>query len=330
VIDAGRAARDGLAADVRYYLAQTPRQLPSKYLYDDLGSALFDAITFLPWYPLTRAEMRLIRAHGDRILAALGAGAGTIVELGPGNGTKLAALLSAGDTAAAPYRVHLVDVSASALERAAQTVRETSRAEVTTHAATYEDGVAELAPAIHRSRRTLVVFFGSNIGNFDPPGCSAFFQMVRAALRPGDALLLGADLVKPERDLLLAYDDPLGVTAAFNRNLLVRLNRELGASIDLHAFEHRAVWNGNESRIEMHLVCTRGSRIVIPAADIDIALQPGETIWTESSYKYDEERLKAALREAGFEPASLWIDEADRFALVLAEVPPQVVAAFPG
>jgi L-histidine N-alpha-methyltransferase len=320
VADSGRSASDDLAADVRYYLAQRPRQLPSKYLYDDLGSALFEAITLLPWYPLTRAEMRLIRASGREIMAALDSDVVTIVELGPGNGAKLATLLAARHLTGPTLAVHLVDVSTSALARAAQTVRETGQADVTTHAATYEDGLSELAPTLDASNRALVVFFGSNIGNFDPPGCSAFLHMVRVALRSGDALLLGADLVKPERQLLLAYDDPLGVTAAFNRNLLVRLNRELGAVIDPHAFEHRAVWNGEESRIEMHLVCTRDCRIAIPAADIDFALTPGEIIWTESSYKYDIQSLQCALLQAGFYPVSVWVDEADRFALALARV----------
>jgi dimethylhistidine N-methyltransferase len=316
---AAPTAAHTLAADVRYYLAQQPRQLPSKYLYDDLGSALFDAITLLPWYPLTRAEMRLIRANGPEILAPLDSGA-AIVELGPGSGTKLSALLAARSSGGPALPVHLVDVSTSALARAAQALREVGQADVTAHAATYEDGLSELAPAIARSNRALVVFFGSNIGNFDPPGCSAFLHMVRAALRPGDALLVGADLVKPERQLLLAYDDPLGVTAAFNRNLLVRLTRELDAVVDPRAFEHRAVWNPQESRIEMHLVCTRACRMIIPAAEIDVTFTPGEMIWTESSYKYEVHTLERALRQAGFEIASLWIDEADRFALGLAQV----------
>jgi L-histidine N-alpha-methyltransferase len=320
VVRSRRGATADLAADVRYYLAQRPRQLPSKYLYDDLGSALFEAITLLPWYPLTRAEMRLIRAHGREILAPLDSEGVTIVELGPGNGTKLATLLGTRDRSSPLLPVHLIDVSTSALTRAAQTVRETRHADVSTRAATYEDGLSELAPAIGASNRTLVVFFGSNIGNFDPPGCSAFLHMMRAALRPGDALLLGADLVKPERQLLVAYDDPLGVTAAFNRNLLVRLSRELGAVIDPQAFEHRAVWNPEESRIEMHLVCARAYQMVIPAADVDLALTPGEIIWTESSYKYEIQSLQGALAQAGFEPASVWVDEADRFALALARV----------
>ena len=305
------------AADVRYYLGLHPRQLPSKYLYDDLGSALFDAITLLPWYPLTRAEARLIRMHGQQMLASLN-DVSTIVELGPGNGSKLAALLNHRLPLRRIPRVHLVDVSASALARAAETVHQSGCDDVTVHTATYEDGIAEIAPALGESGRALVAFFGSNIGNFDPPGCNAFLHMLRCALRPGDALLLGVDLVKPEADLLLAYDDPLEVTAAFNRNLLVRINRELGATIDPSAFAHRAIWNPTESRIEMHLVGTRAYRLVIPASGVDLALEREETIWTESSYKYDLPTFERTLRQAGFEPASTWIDDVDRFALILA------------
>ncbi|HEX7087786.1 MAG TPA: L-histidine N(alpha)-methyltransferase [Vicinamibacterales bacterium] len=320
VTRSARAALDDFTADVRYYLAQQPRQLPSRYLYDDLGSALFEAITLLPWYALSRAEMRLIRAHGRTVFDTLTPEHVTLVELGPGNGTKLAALLASRDSAGPAVSVHLVDVSTHALTRAAQTVRKAGRSRVGTHVATYEDGLAELAPVLDRSGSVLVLFLGSNIGNFDPPGCRAFLRMVRAALRPGDALLLGVDLVKPEPQLLLAYDDPLGVTAAFNRNLLVRLNRELGAAIDPRAFDHRAVWNRDDSRVEMHLVSAGEYRMVIPDADVDVVLAPGEAIWTESSYKYEPHTLGAIVREAGFEPAELWIDQADRFALALASV----------
>lgn len=313
------AVLDDFAADVRYYLTQDPRQLPSRYLYDDLGSVLFDAITLLPWYPLMRAERRLLEAHGREILARLDADTATIVELGPGNGSKLAALLATRRTGAPMVPVHLVDVSTGALAQAARTVRDTGHADVTVHPRSYEDGLLDAGPGIRASARSLVVFLGSNIGNFDPPGCHALLRMVRAALRPGDVFLLGADLVKPERDLLLAYDDPLGVTAAFNRNLLVRLRRDLDADIDLQAFAHEAVWVREHSRIEMHLACTERCRVIVPAAEVDIAFAPGETIWTESSYKYDVPGLQVALRQSGFEPLSIWVDEVDRFALALAQ-----------
>ncbi len=154
-----------------------------------------------------------------------------------------------------------------------------------THQATYEAGIEEVSGYRAGEERTLTLFLGSNVGNFDPPSADALLRHVRMCLRTGDALLLGADLVKPERDLLLAYDDPLGVTAAFNRNLLVRVNRELGGDFDPAAFAHHAVWNAEDRRIEMYLISDRSQRVRVPAAGIDIMMEQGETIWTESSYK---------------------------------------------
>ena len=177
------------------------------------------------------------------------------------------------------------------------------------------DAMAARGPA----GRTLTLFLGSNIGNFDPPGADEFLLSVRASLASGDALLIGTDLVKPERDLLLAYDDPLGVTAAFNRNLLVRINRELGADFDVSAFRHRALWNGAESRVEMHLVAARKQQVRIPAASLEVTFEEGETIWTESSYKYRPDDVVRMLERDGFRRVEQWMDEADGFALTLVE-----------
>jgi uncharacterized SAM-dependent methyltransferase len=165
--------------------------------------------------------------------------------------------------------------------------------------------------------RRLVLFLGSNIGNFDPPGADAFLCSIRAGLRPGDALLLGTDLVRSETELLLAYDDPLGVTAAFNRNLLLRVNRELGADFDIMRFVHRAIWNGLESRVEMHLVSLDKQRVRVPASEIDLAFEVGEPIWTESSYKYRIDDVGAMLERSGFREIGQWTD--NNFALTLAE-----------
>ena len=145
----------------------------------------------------------------------------------------------------------------------------------------------------------------------------ALLRQIRAALQPGDGFLVGADLVKPEPQLLLAYDDPLQVTAAFNRNLLVRINRELGGNFELEGFAHRAVWNREESRVEMHLVSTRAQEVRIPAAELTLAFEEGETIWTESSYKYEPELLAREFRHAGFAMKHQWVDEPSRFALSL-------------
>ena len=163
----------------------------------------------------------------------------------------------------------------------------------------------------------LVLFLGSNIGNFDPPAAHDFLTQIRGALRPGDALLLGADLVKPEAELVLAYDDPLGVTAAFNKNLLVRINRELLADFDLTSFDHRAIWNEAKSRIEMHLVSRRAQEVAIPRADCIVSFRRGEHIWTESSYKYTIEEVVQRGERAGFRSREQWVDGDARFALTL-------------
>jgi dimethylhistidine N-methyltransferase len=310
------------AGDVQYYLSLSPRQLPSRYFYDDLGSALFDAICALPWYAVTRAETRLLAAHGRSIFGAL-PGLTTMIELGPGNGAKLATLVDAGRRAVDHLTLRLVDISPSALDLAARTLAALPDVHIATYEAPYEAGLVQAA-ADTWGGRALALFLGSNIGNFDRPGAEAFLRGVRASVRRGDALLLGADLVKSERELQLAYDDPLGVTAAFNRNLLVRINRELGANFDVEQFSHRAIWDPAASRVEMHLVSRRAQRVRIAAADAatgdqDIVFGEGESIWTESSYKYRPGDIVLNLERAGFRLLQQWIDGQDGFALTLAE-----------
>ena len=206
-----------LVADVRHYLMQSPRQLPSRALYDTLGSALFDAICHLPWYPVTRAERRLIQAHRTEILDCAG-WPDRLVELGCGNGEKLLLLLGRGRhlTANAVRQIDLVDVSPLALETAARAIGEDRDVVVVTHQQRYEDGAAIAAATRLPGERLALLFLGSNIGNFDPPGAHQFLETLHGTLASGDCLVIGADLVKPERELVLAYDDPLGVTAAFN------------------------------------------------------------------------------------------------------------------
>ena len=259
------------AEDVAYYLTLTPRQLPSRYLYDELGSSLFEAICRLPWYRITRTEQGLLAARRREIFAALGPVA-TVVELGPGSGEKLVTLLT--DESARDITVHLVDVSPAALHKATAALASRRTLPVVVHQKTYEAGLAELRTTA-ASGKTLVVFLGSNIGNFDPPGADAFLRAVRGSLGSGDALLIGTDLVKPEPELLLAYDDPLGVTAAFNRNLLVRVNRELGGDFDVSRFGHRAIWNAAESRVELHLVSLDRQRVRVTASEIDVTFEAG-------------------------------------------------------
>jgi len=305
-------------AHVQYYLTQSPRQLPSRYLYDPLGSALFEAICRLPWYRITRAEERLLGRHGADALRQL-APLSKIVELGSGSGEKLRILLEQRSPSPTPLQVHVVDVSASALEATSRAIGSAGEVRVTTHLGSYEAGLRSVRESGQGAGRSLVLFLGSNIGNYDRPGASAFVHGVRRQLAAGDAFLLGTDLVKPADELLLAYDDPLGVTAAFNRNLLVRINRELGGDFDVAAFAHEAAWNTDESRIELYLVARSRQQIGIKAAQLAFTMEPGERIWTESSYKYHPEDIRRLVEPAGFGVAAQWIDAEDGFALTLAE-----------
>ena len=304
------------AADVRRDLALEPKQLQSKYLYDALGSSLFDAICRLPWYGITRAESRLLSLHGDAIVSPIADDDGTIVELGCGSGEKLVVLAEALQARGGAARVHLIDISSQALEQTEQRLGRLQHFSVVGHQSTYEVGLRR-AVAQRRDGPMLVLLLGSNLGNFDTPAASAFLDRIRRALAPGDLLLLGADLVKSEAALLLAYDDPLGVTAAFNRNLLVRINRELGGDFDLSAFAHRAVWNAEHQRIEMHLVSLRDQVVRIPAADSTVSFVADEWIWTESSYKYTPDQIVDLGAEANFATRDQWVDEEAGFALTL-------------
>ena len=305
------------AADVRRDLQLTPKQLQSKYLYDSLGSSLFEAICRLPWYRITRAESRLLAAHAGAIVAAVGDEPSTIVELGCGSGEKLAVLAEALQVSGGSARVHIIDISSQALEQTEQRLTRLQHVSVVGHQSTYEVGLRRAAQARTGDGAMLVLLLGSNIGNFDAPAALLFLGRIRQALQPGDLLLLGADLVKCENDLQLAYADPLGVTAAFNKNLLARINRELGGTFNLHGFDHRAAWNRPEQRIEMHLVSREAQTVVIEAADLAVAFARGEHIWTESSYKYEPEQIERMGSETGFALRDQWIDQEARFALSL-------------
>jgi L-histidine N-alpha-methyltransferase len=300
------------AEAVRESLGRTPRQLPSKYFYDELGSSLFEAICRLPWYQVTRAESSLLARHAREILRPLSRPL-TLVELGCGSGDKLAIL--AGAAGSPVPKVQLIDISSMALEMARLRLETMGLRQIVQYHATYEDGLARAVLNRPHDGALAVLFLGSNIGNFDPGMACALLGRIRQLLRSGDTLLLGADLVKPERDLLLAYDDPLQITAAFNRNLLRRINDELGGTFDLDGFAHRAVWRADERRVEMHLISTRRQSVRISAASLEITFEDGDAIWTESSYKYEPDQILAEGKAAGFGGAEQWIDREAGFAV---------------
>jgi L-histidine N-alpha-methyltransferase len=307
------------AAEVARDLALRPKRLQPKYLYDALGSQLFEAICALPWYRITRAERRLLALHAAAMTDSI-ADLTAMIELGCGSGEKLALLAGGMRRRGRPLRVHLVDISPAALDLSARTLATVPHVSVVTHRASYDVGLRQAATSPLRHGATLVLFLGSNIGNFHPSEADAFFRAVRRALRPGDGFLVGADLVKTEPALLHAYDDPLGVTAAFDKNVLVRINRELGGNFELADFTHEARWNASESRVEMHLRCRRARQVTIPAAGITVAFESGETIWTESSYKYVPEAIAAQGEAAGFEYREQWIEADAGFAVTLFRV----------
>ena len=309
------------AADVRRDLALVPKQIQCKYLYDELGYSLFEAICRLPWYRITRAESALLARHAPDVVDALGGEdeAATIVELGCGSGEKIVLLAEALQAAGGSARVHLIDISSQALEQTEQRLTGLRHFSVVGHQTTYQVGLRSAAAARRGDGPMLVLLLGSNIGNFDAPAALDFLRRIRLALRPADLLLLGADLVKPERDLLLAYDDPIGLTGAFNKNLLLRLNSELDANFALDRFAHRAVWNRDASRVEMHLVSLAAQEIEVPKSDLRFRLEEGETIWTESSYKYETGGVRRLVEPAGFAQRNQWTDERARFALTLFE-----------
>jgi L-histidine Nalpha-methyltransferase len=293
-----------------------PKRVPPRWFYDALGSALFEAICRLPWYRITRSETALLTRHAGAIVSSAGA-ASSYVELGAGSGEKLAILVERAVRDGVRPEVHLIDVSARALELAATTLARFADVRVTTHEATYEAGLPRATAMPPAGGRQLVLFLGSNIGNFDPVDALRLLQRIAGRLRSEDLVLVGADLVKAEHDLLLAYDDPLGLTAAFNRNLLLRINVELDAAIDLGSFTHEARWNAAASRVEMHLVSARRQVIDIPRAGCRVAFERGESIWTESSYKFQPGGLVQLGARAGLSVVDQWIDGIAGFALTL-------------
>ena len=312
------ARTSDFATDVARDLALQPKQLQSKYLYDALGSSLFEAICRLPWYRITRAEQQLLERHAPAIVRRITReprAVPLIVELGCGSGEKIVILAEALQLSGRHGRVHLIDISRQALEQSERTLGRLRHISVVGHRETYEVGLRRAAAARDADNPMLVLLLGSNIGNFDQPAAHDFLCAIRGALAPGDALLLGADLVKPADVLQLAYDDPLGITAAFNKNLLVRINRELGGTFDLDAFRHVAVWNAAQHRVEMHLESLADQRVLVNGAPIDFAR--GERIWTESSYKYLPQEIDAMGAAAGFGTTEQWIDDDAGFALTL-------------
>jgi len=318
-----------IAAAVSEGLLSRPKWLPSWLFYDEAGSRLFDQITEIPEYYVTRTERAILveraaeivrRAAGDDVGSgevARGGEALRIVELGAGSCDKTRVVLRSAVERQDTVVYEPVDVSASALIEAQERIEtEIPGVVVCPRVLNYVCDLALEPPS--PGERRLVLYIGSSIGNFEPNEARLLLENVREALVPGDALLLGVDMAKDRETLLRAYDDAAGVTAAFNRNILARINRELGADFNPDAFQHRAVWNRYRSRIEMHLGNQLPQTVHIPALDLRPEFEAGETIHTENSYKYVPGQAETMLRSSGFAPEETWTDEKGWFSVCLA------------
>jgi L-histidine Nalpha-methyltransferase len=282
------------------------KELPSKYLYDEVGSALFEAICTLPEYGLSRAGRRMLERYSDEIIDCV-PGPVMVAELGSGSGQQTRWLLEA---LARRQRVNYypIDISGSALFRCQAELGQIDLVSIVGFERAYLDGLQEVAARRRDGERLMVLFLGSTIGNFDRPAGEQFLREVRSSLREDDALLLATDLVKPISTLILAYDDPTGVTAAFNKNLLARINRELDGDFDLRRFAHVVRYDESERRIEMHLQSSIWQRVTIRKAGFRFYLRGGETIWTESSHKYSSTEVIQMGERAGYRCAGQWFD----------------------
>lgn len=286
------------------------KHLSSRFFYDDLGSALFEAITLLPEYGLTRADERLLRRHAASIARSAG-DVGSVCELGSGSGTKTRYILEALRSQNGVPQYRPIDVSPAALADCERKVSDL--AEVQGICADWMDGLKSASKNRPRGP-LLVLFLGSSIGNLERHTLPEFLRQIHAQLLPGDLFLLGTDLVKDIDTMLIAYDDPTGVTAAFNLNLLGRMNRELGADFDLRGFVHEVRWHSEQRRIEMHLLSTREQSVFFQALETSFEFRPGETIWTESSHKFNQDDLHQLAHTTGFDQINAWVDQEWPFA----------------
>jgi L-histidine Nalpha-methyltransferase len=306
-----------IGSEVLAGLTARRKTLSPWLFYDEAGSELFEAITELPEYYVTRTERQILAAHAEEMIAAASGGQTlSVVELGAGTATKTGLLLKAAVKLQGSVKYSPIDVSETALEQARVRL-ETELPQVTVNpiVADYTEGMRFHAA----SGRRLVLYIGSSIGNFAPADAVDLLRGVRAQLLPGDCLLLGTDMVKDTATLLAAYDDAAGVTARFNLNVLTRINRELDGRFPLTLFRHKARWNEQQSRIEMHLESLLPQRIAIHGLGLEVRFALGETIHTENSYKFTDSQVESLVSRAGFRVKRQWSDEKKWFTVYLAE-----------
>ncbi len=314
-------ASSALAVEVMNGLAERPKTLSPWLFYDQPGSRLFEAITELPEYYVTRTERQILSEHAGEIVSAAAGGCDlSFIELGAGTATKTGLLLNAAVALQGSVTYSPIDVSASALEEARIRLEaELPQVKVEPIVADYTEGMRQdKADRVAGAGRRLVMNIGSSIGNFSPLDAVDLLRGVRSQLAPGDCLLLGTDMVKDRSMLLAAYDDAAGVTAEFNKNVLVRINRELDANFDTELFRHQARWNEQQSRIEMHLESLVAQKVSLGALEMDVRFRVGETIHTENSYKFTDQRVISLLIRSGFRLRQQWSDANKWFTVYLA------------
>lgn len=313
--------RTALIREVQRGLVRRPRSLAPWMFYDAYGSRLFEQITTLPEYYPTRTERNIFANFAEGIVTAARAGRPEslrLVELGAGSASKTGILLDAIVRMQGEVLYMPVDISSESLDVACEGIASSlPQVRVEPLVANYVTFPLQLEP---RNGTTLAMYIGSSIGNFSPEEARTILRNLSSQLRAGDALLLGTDMVKDESTLVAAYDDRDGVTAAFNLNILHRLNRELGANFDSANFRHRALWNRVESRIEMHLAITRDHQVCIASEYLNLHFAKGETIHTENSYKFTQQAIRILLEEAGFDVERTWMDDRGWYAVTLARI----------
>jgi dimethylhistidine N-methyltransferase len=311
----GAAATSSFAEDVAQGLRAQPKRLASKYFYDDLGSALFDAITKLPEYYPTRAETEILRDWGWEIVRALDAPL-EFLELGSGSAIKTRLLIEEALRVQGKLRYAPIDISLDALRASSVTLVDTYPGlSIRAYAGDYFTVLG--SAALQFEKKALAMFMGSNIGNYQPHEARELLALIAAALRPGDGLLLGTDLKKERATLEAAYDDPTGVTSAFNKNLLARVNRELGGDFDLGNFEHLAVYDERRGCVDSFLRARRANDVFVSKIGLRTHFEEGDRIHTESSYKFDDATVAALATSAGFTTKKTWLDRSARFAVTL-------------
>lgn len=316
VVTTPEAASTPVGAEVLRGLAAMPKHLSPWLFYDEPGSHLFEAITRLPEYYLTRTERGIFSRRAAEILEAAGDRPLTMIELGAGTAEKTGLLLKAAVRRQGAVDYIPIDVSETALAAAKEHLEaKIPGVQVAARVADYTEGLAEIPAA---GQRRMVLYIGSSIGNFEPADAVEVLRKVRRRLSPGDLLLLGVDHVKDEPTLLRAYDDAAGVTAAFNKNILGRINRELGANFNTRLFRHHAKWNPEKSRIEIYLDSMVAQRVSIPALELEVRFARGESIHTENSYKFTPQSIAAIVERAGFRIKQSWTDEREWFGVYLA------------